>query len=51
MALDGLFSPVLVDVMDVSSGGAGILVPQDVPLVVGNEVALRVPVKPSGHKL
>jgi len=51
MALDGLYSPVLVDVMDVSRGGIGILIPQSVPLVVGNQVALQLPLKPSGHKL
>ena len=51
IALDGLFSPVAVDVMDVSSGGVGILVPQGVSLVVGSQVALRLPVRPSGHKL
>jgi len=51
IALDGLFSPVAVDVMDVSSGGVGILMPQSVPLVVGRQVALRLPVKPSGYKL
>lgn len=51
IALDGLSSPVVVDVMDVSSGGVGILVPQGVSLDVGNQVALRLPVRPSGHKL
>lgn len=51
IALDGLSSPVAVDVMDVSSGGVGIIAPQGVPLVVGGRVALQLPVKPSGHKL
>ena len=51
ISLDGLFSPVAVDVMDVSAGGVGILIPQGVPLVVGNQVALQLPLKPSGHKL
>ena len=31
IALDGLFSPVAVDVIDVSSGGVGILMPQTSP--------------------
>lgn len=35
MALAGLYSPVAVDVIDVSTGGVGILMPQDVPLLVG----------------
>ena len=51
MALDSLFSPVAVDVLDVSTGGVGVLVPQSVPLAVGRQVALRLPLKPSGHKL
>jgi len=51
MAMDGLFSPVTVDVMDVSVGGVGILIPQGVPLAVGVQVALRLPVKPLGYKL
>jgi len=50
IVLDGLF-PVAVDVIDVSNGGLGILLPQDVPLVVGSQVALRLPVQPSGCKL
>ena len=51
IALDGLFSPVVVDVMDVSSGGVGILLPQHLTLAVGTQVALQLPVKPSGHRL
>ena len=45
------FAPVAVDVMDVSGGGVGIFVAETVPLAVGDQVALRLPVKPAGHKL
>jgi len=44
-ALDGRFSPVAVDVMNDSSGGVRIFVPQNVPFDVVDEVALRVPVQ------
>lgn len=44
IALDGLFSPVVVDVMDVSAGGVGILLPQHLTLAVGAQVALQLPV-------
>lgn len=37
--------------MDVSGGGVGILVPVDLPLVAGDQVTLRLPVQPHGHKL
>ena len=37
--------------MDVFSGGIGILVPFDLPLAVGVQVALRISVTPRGHKL
>jgi len=39
------FSPALVDLLNISSGDDGILVPKIVPFVVGNEVALRVHLK------
>lgn len=50
-SLSGQFSPVTVDVMDVSGGGLGILAPVDLPLAVGIPVTLRLPVKPRGYKL
>ena len=37
--------------MDISSGCVGILMPQNVPLAVGHQIALRLPLKPSGHRL
>lgn len=50
-ALDGRFPPARVDVLDVSTGGVCILAPSDVPLAVGDQVALLLPVKPFGQKL
>jgi len=44
------FPAVMVDVMDVSRGGVGVLVPAEVPLGVGEQVLLLLPVKPCGHR-
>ena len=44
------FHPVIVEVMDVSAGGVGVLLPKDLPLCVGDHVDIRLPLKPSGYK-